>query len=434
MKYVIEEFYNVIEAVLITGFISMYFDLKTDVLKARGLIVSFGLVLMGNTLTTIFNPPLFLILFIVVVLVLTILERFYQGSLLEHLLIAIISFLLIILTDMLVFTIMSNLFDIEYSKLVHDNSLLRFMTVITTKTLYLIIVIIIISFKRKYSFLLHRIEGIVMSLTLLVSISLMLIFRNIIYHATERNYNIFLFVVLCLLFINICQYYTMIYISKKNISEQKLSLLKMQVEMQEENIQNLKEKYDETSKLRHDIKNYLSCSLEMAEHGDIEELINYLKTITEKRVYAASNYYNAKRKVIGAVVNSKLGEAENKGFHIKCLITDEMDSIPDIDIGIMLANLLDNAIEACEKNKGESDISLKTWSSAGYYCLEINNTVEMDILSCNPHLATVKKDKKIHGVGLKSVRDIIDKYDGMINFEQKSNKFCVYASLKRQNI
>ena len=137
------------------------------------------------------------------------------------------------------------------------------------------------------------------------------------------------------------------------------------------------------------------------------------------------------RKILGAVINSKIGMAEHKGFDMQCVILNEMDSIKDIDVGILLSNLLDNAMEACDKNSGNSEIMLKIWSDAGYYCIEISNTVEIDVLDENPNLFTSKNNKELHGVGLKSVKDIVDKYNGMINFKQKANTFYVYISLEK---
>lgn len=64
-------------------------------------------------------------------------------------------------------------------------------------------------------------------------------------------------------------------------------------------------------------------------------------------------------------------------------------------------------------------------------CLEIVNTVDYNVLEVNPQMKTRKKDNDIHGIGLKSVKDIVERYDGMLNFNQESNRFYVYVSLKR---
>ena len=126
-----------------------------------------------------------------------------------------------------------------------------------------------------------------------------------------------------------------------------------------------------------------------------------------------------------------LSKAKRDSLTVQCYILSEFESISDMDLGILLANLLDNAIEACEKNNEDSEIIVKTWTEAGYYFLEISNTVESDILGCNPYLETSKTNSELHGVGLRSVRDIVKKYDGMMSFEQKGNVFHVYVSLEK---
>lgn len=127
--------------------------------------------------------------------------------------------------------------------------------------------------------------------------------------------------------------------------------------------------------------------------ADIKELINYLNEISEDKINKIVSHVKTERRILGAVINSKLGMAESKGFDMKCVILNEMDNIKDIDAGVLLANLLDNAIEACEKNYGHSEIMLKIWSNAGYYCIEISNTVERDVLAENPNLFTSKSNK-----------------------------------------
>ena len=217
----------------------------------------------------------------------------------------------------------------------------------------------------------------------------------------------------------------------KNLKEKSISLMQKQIEMQEDSIRNLEVKYDETAKIRHDMKSHISCALKLAEQGDNKELIDYLNEISENKINKIVSYVKTERKILGAVINSKLGMAESKGFDMQCVILNEMDNIKDIDAGILLANLLDNAIEACDKNDKHSEIMLKMWSNAGYYCIEISNTVEIDVLAENPNLFTSKSNKELHGVGLKSVKDIVEKYNGMINFKQKSNVFYVYVSLEK---
>lgn len=430
MNYVTELFYNVIESLLFTGFIAAYFEVKQKYSKKVTITISFALIFGMITLMTILDPSWVITLSIFIFYLVCILEFFYKGTLLEHLLISIIASSLLAIIDVCVFTFMSKILGVEYRELIIKSNLSRFLTVLINKMIYLIVSSIIISIKKRYILMFHSVELIMISTTLSVSCLLISIVRNIIYN-TKEHYHAFFIILLCVLLFNIGQFYMMIYISRKNLKEKSISLMQKQIEMQEDSIRNLEVKYDETAKIRHDMKSHISCALKLAEQGDNKELIDYLNELSENKINKIVSYVKTERKILGAVINSKLGMAESKGFDMQCVILNEMDNIKDIDAGILLANLLDNAIEACDKNDKHSEIMLKIWSDAGYYCIEISNTVEIDVLAENPNLFTSKSNKELHGVGLKSVKDIVEKYNGMINFKQKANTFYVYVSLEK---
>ncbi|MGN1276108.1 MAG: sensor histidine kinase [Floccifex sp.] len=428
MNHVIELIYNAIEAILITGFIAMYFETINRFSTKIDILISFILIFSLDTIISIIDVSWIIVMILFIPLLTLITKTFYQGSLLEHLLISIIVALLLALTDACIFTLMSKILGVEYSDLVTKSNIARFLTVMLSKVIYLFAASVIISFKRKYAMIFHSAELIMMSVTFVISCILITIVRNIIFN-TKDYYNAFLIILICLLLLNIVQYYVMIYISKKNIIEKNITLMQKQIEMQKDSIRILEQKYDETAKIRHDMKNYISCALNLAEQENNSELINYLKELSNNKIDMITSYIKTNRKILSAVLNSKLGIALQKGFDMQCIILDELDNVADVDAGILLANLLDNAIEACERNMNSSEILLKTWSDAGYYCIEISNTVEDNVLADNPDLLTNKSDKSLHGIGLRSVKDIVEKYGGIINFAQKSNKFYVYVSL-----
>ncbi|MCM1227634.1 MAG: GHKL domain-containing protein [Clostridium sp.] len=433
MSVVLEVFYNVVESCLIIWLFSSYFGIKKEFDSRAAVSISFGLHLAVSTVITIFHVSWFTNFIAYTAVILIFSQLFFKGSLMEHLLLDIIANIILALTNLYIFTFIGKLLGIEYDMIAHQSSMLRFISVIITKVVYFIMIAVILSFKKKSVFMLRKIEYIFIMSTLIVSFIMIALVRNIIYDA-GKYYNIFLLILLCVLLLNIGQFLTIIYISKKNITEQRIVLMKKQIEMQESNLHNLEEKYEETVKIRHDMKNYVSCALNMAEQTEHDALKEYLKQLSEEKMIPADSYVKTNRNVLNAVINTKSELAKKRGFDIHCIVTDEMENISDLDVGILLANLLDNAIEACEKNQKSSVIILKIWRDAGYYCIELSNSVESNVLLVNPRLTTSKNDKRLHGIGLKSVHSIVEKYNGMINFHQKSNKFYVYVSLCRYNI
>lgn len=425
MEIITEEIYNLIEAVMVTWFVTSYFKANKKLPIKTTKLAVFALVAIQINIVSILNMHWIPTLIISSISLFCITTLLLRGITSERIIISSTAILLLALSDICAFTFIGKLLGVDYKLLVIDNTFSRFLAVSTSKVLYLIVASIILFFKKKYSIFVHKREAVLIIITLLISL-----IRNIIYEQ-RRYYNIFLVVLLCVLLLNVIIYYAMIYIGKKNADEKDYSLMQKQLELQSESIQALEQKYDETAKIRHDIKNYLSLALGMAEQKNYDGLVQFLESLSNEKINSITSYINTKRSVLGAVLNSKLSKAKSLSIDMQCYILSELESISDMDLGILFANLLDNAIEACEKNKVQSEIIVKTWTEAGYYFLEICNTVESDILSHNPKLETDKADSGFHGVGLRSVKDIVKKYDGMMNFNQRGNTFYVYVSLEK---
>ena len=93
----------------------------------------------------------------------------------------------------------------------------------------------------------------------------------------------------------------------------------------------------------------------------------------------------------------------------------------------MYGNLLDNAIEACRKLPAEERyIRLDSKYSEGMLLLIVENSKTVEE---NPTLHTTKRNKELHGRGISSVRMVIEKYSGTLNFEDKGNLFEASAIL-----
>ena len=91
------------------------------------------------------------------------------------------------------------------------------------------------------------------------------------------------------------------------------------------------------------------------------------------------------------------------------------------------------AVEA-EKNVSNPMIRFTIFQKAAYTCFKIENIVDKDILSLNPELNTTKDDKQAHGIGLKSVREIIEKHDGIFNITQNDEWFTVEIMLLKSAV
>jgi len=91
------------------------------------------------------------------------------------------------------------------------------------------------------------------------------------------------------------------------------------------------------------------------------------------------------------------------------------------NMGVIYGNLLDNALEACDKViKEKRFINFETRYQEGKLLVVVQNS-KLD--KTNPEFKTTKKDKRIHGRGIRVVRRMAERYGGNLLLEDKRKTF-----------
>ena len=62
------------------------------------------------------------------------------------------------------------------------------------------------------------------------------------------------------------------------------------------------------------------------------------------------------------------------------------------------------------------------------FFIEISNSHSGNIIKSKGNFISSKKDKDMHGYGLKSVKRIVNEYEGEITFNEKNDQFIVSIS------
>ena len=121
-----------------------------------------------------------------------------------------------------------------------------------------------------------------------------------------------------------------------------------------------------------------------------------------------------------SVLSFKKSEAEKQNIRFSVTSTPfTTDGIEERDLTPLLFNLLDNSINAQEKVKDKwIDVNIRMVK--GYLCINVENSTSEDVMATNPDLVSKREG---HGLGLRIVRSIIDKYNGMVSFISSSNTF-----------
>ncbi len=203
-----------------------------------------------------------------------------------------------------------------------------------------------------------------------------------------------------------------------------------QLTMEKTHIAEASELYEDLRKVRHDIKNHVFCMDALLVDKKYDELHEYFKKFTEP--LPEMTLVDAGSVSINAILNNKISLAKKNDIKMDVLVQLPGDLlIDDLDMCSVIGNLCDNAIEATVKQKKkEKVIQLTIKPVNNYLSITVKNPVKNDVLKKNPHLHSNKKDASMHGLGIRIVRSITEKYDGMSMFTSDNGEFVASVQLK----
>ena len=205
---------------------------------------------------------------------------------------------------------------------------------------------------------------------------------------------------------NIATMYTINQIEKSEKNSQRVALLNQQMDIQTKSILGLEKSYRSQRAVSHEFTHHLntiSTLLEKQQYKDAEQYIHNLQEQQTTRVFVVNSHHH----VVDAVLNQKYQVAKEHGVDIQFRVNDLSElNIPTERLVVILSNLLDNAIEACDRYMGERVIQF-TMILADKLTLSIRNTTEpVQIVNGVPR--TTKSDRQNHGYGLQNVERLLD--------------------------
>lgn len=225
-----------------------------------------------------------------------------------------------------------------------------------------------------------------------------------------------------------CGIYIFYFIRIKNEEENRM--LNMRNDMLETNYQSLRKAYEENRMLYHDFKNHMLVVDGLIQEEKNKEALEYINTYIH-RTLSINQRVESGCKIIDIIVNCKNAEAVEK-----CIkFTYEIDyigeiGIADIDMCALLANLLDNAIEACEKiDEEKRRISLKIKRVNDMLFIWSENSMKEIGKERSNFFQTNKENKILHGLGMKSIDNVVKKYDGHKEYGIQKDRFQIYISI-----
>ena len=207
-------------------------------------------------------------------------------------------------------------------------------------------------------------------------------------------------------------------IKRGEMRKMEQELQQQKYEAQERDMDEIRELYAHLQKAKHDAKHHITLLETLLETGRVEEAYAYLKEYSSSEQLLKMDKVCSRNMVVNYLISMKSARMQEAGIHFSCSICDQITGVNDVDLNILLGNLFDNAIEACERANETREISLTIKRRGTYLVIIMENTAGENVSFAE----TAKPDKVNHGYGLSSMDEIAEHYGGRVHREQVASE------------
>lgn len=188
--------------------------------------------------------------------------------------------------------------------------------------------------------------------------------------------------------------------------------------------------YRQTRGWRHDLKTHIQTMKAHLALGEYDRLEEYLNELDED-LAAVDTIVKTGNVTIDALLNSKLSLAQAKGIRTeaKAIVPGRLP-LSEVDLGIIVGNLMDNAVEACLRIKEEEKRFLRVYIDVlkGQLYIYVMNSVEGKP-GKRGKLYLTTKDSRDHGFGLARMDKVVNKYHGYLDRQSEEGVFATEVLL-----
>ena len=236
------------------------------------------------------------------------------------------------------------------------------------------------------------------------------------------------------LFTLICASLSFGYMSRMAMATQKnmemqgeIALLERSIDAHKEKISLLLEHEEEVRRQRHDLRQHLNVILDALETGRYAEMESYVRGLTEQIPINRDVNWCA-HPVANALLSYYVSAAEAE--HIECVvragIPADLPHVSDGDLCVLMGNLLENALEACQRMKeGPRSLEFRARVQGDMLVVTVDNSYDGKVRLSHGKYRSSKRDAP--GTGLQSVASVAKRNGGAAIFEPGGTIFRASA-------
>lgn len=210
--------------------------------------------------------------------------------------------------------------------------------------------------------------------------------------------------------------------------EQQYRVTEKQLAMQTNYTQQLNEQVEIRRRFVHDFRHHLRTIHAMAEQTEDKAILQYLDSIEAYITpSSAASPTHSSRPAVDALLAyyETLTRTRQITLTLRFALPDKIP-LSDVELCTILGNLLENAVEACERlpKPEERIISVKTSVTPLLWCMTVENTFDGVLQEQEQkHFRTRKSDAAYHGIGLSSVEHTVKQHGGTLDIYHMEKTF-----------
>jgi signal transduction histidine kinase len=226
-------------------------------------------------------------------------------------------------------------------------------------------------------------------------------------------------------------YYLFYIVSRESKRNVEFLAMAHKEQMNEEMLQTFRDNLESLHLIRHEIKNHMAYIRVLIYKEEYDKLFDYINEVLEETEDLFSTVVSG-NEVVDAAVNHAIKKGKKHGirFDTQIFVPDKLP-FKETDFCSILSNLMDNAVEAAIVS-GENNpvIEVHIQPRQDYLFIRVTNPIagtlsRKRVLS----LRTTKKETALHGYGTKVVKNLVEKYQGSLNFDMKEGRFIADVML-----
>lgn len=297
-----------------------------------------------------------------------------------------------------------------------ENSVIYMTDVIISKILYFAISRFLLKFSNKENSATSWGRWFSLSILPISSLFIILVIRILTNGLTFSLSNsiICILSIVLLLISNIIVYLIYEKAEKSNQKLIELELVNQKNDIDMQYLELLEKKNETMNIMAHDYKNNILTISNMSDSNEVKEYIDNM--VGEIAKY--NRIAKTQNRLLDVILSKYTDICNDKGIKFETdIMTDNLGFINSYDISSLFNNILDNAVEAASLSSNKY-INLEITNSLNsYHRVIATNSCDNEPHNEKGKLITTKKNKDAHGFGTKSIRKIVNKYDGELQWE-----------------